>query len=236
VRVRDTDFSFKHKRKEGKKEFPYGDPCPASMRSVRLEDLAAVDISWRMLTMLRPKNRLEEDIFSRLVELGKLRLGTRNWEAKQLASAASGAPGSQSNAIMLSMGIVVVKSKRGGVETRIKTCKECGLELCPGILCRGIKNHIIEFWLEVCYLAEFPYDSYTRMLVDKDDIEKEDGKGAARRASKGKGHPPPGKGIKVAKASPSAGGKGLRLRKKKKRKKKKPKKTGSSSSNSDEEE
>jgi hypothetical protein len=63
------------------------------MRAVRLEDLAAVDISWRMLTMLRPSNRLEEDIFGRLVELGKLRLGTRDWEAKQLAQAASGAPG-----------------------------------------------------------------------------------------------------------------------------------------------
>jgi hypothetical protein len=46
-----------------------------------------------MLTMLRPSNRLEEDIFGRLVELGKLRLGTRDWEAKQLAQAASGAPG-----------------------------------------------------------------------------------------------------------------------------------------------
>ncbi len=87
-------MSFFPGRKEGRrKEFPYGDPCPPSMRAVRLEDLAAVDISWRMLTMLRPSNRLEEDIFGRLVELGKLRLGTRDWEAKQLAQAASGAPG-----------------------------------------------------------------------------------------------------------------------------------------------
>lgn len=87
--------------------------------------------------MLRPNNRLEEDIFGRLVELGKLRLGTRNWEAKQLAQAASGAPGSQSAALAASIGILVFKTKRGSTETRIKICPLCGLELCTGVYCKG---------------------------------------------------------------------------------------------------
>lgn len=37
VRVRDCESSFKRGRREGRKQFEYGDPCPASMRSVRLE-------------------------------------------------------------------------------------------------------------------------------------------------------------------------------------------------------
>ncbi|CAG7824235.1 unnamed protein product, partial [Allacma fusca] len=116
-RMRDTDFSFTFNKKEAKNitkhEFTYADPIPASMRSVRLEDLAAVDINWRMLTMARPNNKLEEDIFSRIVELGKLRLNTQKFEAKVLASTANAAPGSQSNATLANMGIIVSKNKRG---------------------------------------------------------------------------------------------------------------------------
>ena len=50
-------------------EFPFGNPVPPSMRMVRIEDLSSVDINWRMLTLARPKTKLEEDIFSRLVQL-----------------------------------------------------------------------------------------------------------------------------------------------------------------------
>lgn len=199
------------------------------MKSVRMEDLAAVDISWRMLTMLRPKNRLEEEIFNRLVELGKLRLATRKLEAKQLEAAASGAPGSQSNAILMSMGVVVLKTKRGGTETRIKTCKECGDELCTGIYCK-----------------EFPYDSYTRMLLDKEELERQEAEEAgladsgSRRGSK---HKPGGsnaanqknKGSKAGAKGPTGGSKlkTAKLKRKKKKKGKKAKKNNSSESNSE---
>lgn len=172
IRIRDTDFSFRYTKKEAKYNakhtFSYSDPIPVSMKAVRLEDLAAVDISWRMLTMLRPKNRLEEEIFNRLVELGKLRLGTRKLEAKILEAATKVAPGSQSYAILASMGIIVMKTKRGSTETRIKTCKECGGEI------------------ECGYCKDFPYESYTRMMLDRDELEAEEAAiaGGSRRASK----------------------------------------------------
>jgi hypothetical protein len=51
----------------GPNEFPFGNPVPPSMRGVRIEDLSSVDINWRMLTLARPKTKLEEDIFSRFV-------------------------------------------------------------------------------------------------------------------------------------------------------------------------
>ncbi|CAL8096800.1 unnamed protein product [Orchesella dallaii] len=230
IRIRDTDFSFRFTKKEAKyiskHTFSYADPVPASMKTVRLDDLAAVDISWRMLTMLRPKNRLEEEIFSRLVELGKLRLATRKFEAKLLEAATSGAPGSQQHAIMASMGIIIMKTKRGGTETRIKTCKECGDELCTGAFCK-----------------EFPYESYTRMILDKDELERQEAEEArqagvgSRRGSKnkagnnGNAKQAQGKGTKNLTGGKLKGGK---LKRKKKKRGKKVKTTkGSSESNSD---
>jgi len=159
ARVNESDFSFTSSRKEAKsrlkREFSYGDPIPPSMRSVRLEDLAAVDINWRMLTVCRPKTRLEEEIFSRVVELGKLRLSTGKYEAKVLASLSHGLPAA--TAELHSLGIVVSKTKRGTTETRIKTCRECGEENCNGKWCK-----------------EFPYESYTRMIMDKTDLANEE--------------------------------------------------------------
>ncbi|ODN02838.1 hypothetical protein Ocin01_03854 [Orchesella cincta] len=231
IRIRETDFSFRYTKKEAKyiskHTFSYADPVPASMKTVRLDDLAAVDISWRMLTMLRPKNRLEEEIFSRLVELGKLRLATRKFEAKLLEAATSGAPGSQQHAIMASMGIIIIKTKRGGTETRIKTCKECGDELCTGALCK-----------------EFPYESYTRMILDKDELERQEAEEAklagvsSRRGSKNKagnnGNNPKQVQGKPAKPATGAKLKGTKLKRKKKKRGKKGKTTkGSSESNSD---
>jgi hypothetical protein len=62
-----------------------GNPIPASMQDVRLEDLAAVPIHWKMLTDLRPINRKEEEHFNRIVDLIKLRKNTRAAEARALA-------------------------------------------------------------------------------------------------------------------------------------------------------
>lgn len=171
--------------------------------------------------MLRPKNRLEEEIFSRLVELGKLKLATRKLEAKLLEAATTGAPGSQSNAILASQGILVMKTRRGATETRIKTCKECLNEI------------------ECGYCKDFPYDSYTRMILDRDELERQEEEEAAlagvvRRGSKMKPgantKPPPGnkKGIagKV---------KGAKLKRRKKKKKAVKAKESSESSDDDDE-
>ena len=52
-------------------EIPYqfADPCPESMRDVNIADLSAVDINWKMLTLARPKTKVDEEIFSKYVWL-----------------------------------------------------------------------------------------------------------------------------------------------------------------------
>jgi hypothetical protein len=35
------------------------------MSGVRLDDLSGVDIHWKMLTTVRPKSKMEEEMFSR---------------------------------------------------------------------------------------------------------------------------------------------------------------------------
>ena len=45
--------------------FQFSDPCPKSMRHVRIEDLSSVDINWKMLTLARPTSKIDEDIFSK---------------------------------------------------------------------------------------------------------------------------------------------------------------------------
>ena len=57
------------KQQSGVPEIPYqfADPCPASMRDVNIADLSAVDINWKMLTLARPKTKVDEEIFSKWV-------------------------------------------------------------------------------------------------------------------------------------------------------------------------
>ena len=45
--------------------YQFADPCPASMRHVRIGDLSSVDINWKMLTLARPTTKIDEDIFSK---------------------------------------------------------------------------------------------------------------------------------------------------------------------------
>ena len=45
--------------------FQFSDPCPGSMRHVRIGDLSSVDINWKMLTLARPTSKIDEDIFSK---------------------------------------------------------------------------------------------------------------------------------------------------------------------------
>ena len=45
--------------------YQFANPCPQSMRHVRITDLSSVDISWKMLTLARPTSKIDEDIFSK---------------------------------------------------------------------------------------------------------------------------------------------------------------------------
>ncbi|XP_039285554.1 micronuclear linker histone polyprotein-like [Nilaparvata lugens] len=123
IKIREKDFTFKTPKRELKppsiREYQFVDPVPAEMRGVRLEDLSSVNIPWKMLTTLRPKNKLEDEFFSRLVELGKLRLQTEEREKR----------------ISATDFVRKMKSKAGIVETRVVSCKECGEEFCAGEAC-----------------------------------------------------------------------------------------------------
>jgi hypothetical protein len=68
VKVRDKDFSFRPSKRESKQQdYAYPNPIPPDMRAVALEDLNPVAIDWKMLTSIRPKSKLEEEMFSRSV-------------------------------------------------------------------------------------------------------------------------------------------------------------------------
>ncbi|CAG0883190.1 unnamed protein product [Darwinula stevensoni] len=112
-----------------------------SMRNVRIQDLSAVDIDWRMLTLQRPKSKVEEDIFSRLVSLDK--------GDKKARSRESGPPVKQ---------LIRTKSKprsKAAVvpETKFQTCRNCAEELCSGA-CR-----------------EFGYEAFERVILEEKEKE-----------------------------------------------------------------
>lgn len=43
----------------------YPDPIPVAMQSVRILDLATVDINWKMLTVARPTTKQDEEFFTK---------------------------------------------------------------------------------------------------------------------------------------------------------------------------
>ena len=45
--------------------YQFADPCPQSMRHVRIGDLSSVNINWKMLTLARPTTKIDENIFSK---------------------------------------------------------------------------------------------------------------------------------------------------------------------------
>lgn len=68
MRVRDKDFGFHPTKRENREQdYIYANPIPPDMRAVPLEDLNPVAIDWKMLTSIRPKSKLEEEMFSRSV-------------------------------------------------------------------------------------------------------------------------------------------------------------------------
>ncbi len=147
--------------------YQFADPCPESMRGVKIADLSSVDINWKMLTLARPANKVDEEIFSKLVLLDKLRLRTRAKEAEQALARGGKDP------------FIVVKnpsaSKGGVAETSIKVCSECAEEFCSGT-CK-----------------EFQYDAYQRLLMP--DKEKE-AIGGANANAEGNADGESGKGKK----------------------------------------
>ncbi|XP_012271745.1 uncharacterized protein LOC105695067 [Orussus abietinus] len=124
TKVRDKDFSWKITKRELKaleKDWGYGDPVPPDMRGLNLQELQKVPIDWRMLTPIRPKIRQDEDMFSRLVEMGKLELRTAARERRCRTSP-----------------IKRNKNRAGIIESCVKVCDECGEEFCAGESCGDI--------------------------------------------------------------------------------------------------
>ncbi|CAL8096794.1 unnamed protein product [Orchesella dallaii] len=199
------------------KKGTYEDPLPACMRTTRLEDLWALDIHWKMLTHDRPPNRVEEFYFERIVELGRLALAARKLEQATIKAIMSSVIGTPATTYLIAVGFVTTRSKRGAIETRLKMCKNCGLELCTGAFCKV-----------------YHYEGYTRMLLDDDELENQEQDkdelaflkqvSGAASTSKSSGTAGGEKG-KNAQAPKSLQGKKLKMQiRKTKRKKKKKKK------------
>lgn len=124
AKVRDKEFSWKPTKKELKalgREWNYGNPIPPDMRGLNLRELQQVAIDWRMLTPIRPKHRQDEEMFSRLVEMGKL-------EAKTIAKER------RSNISPIRRS----KNRAGVIESSVKICSECGDEYCYGEFCGDV--------------------------------------------------------------------------------------------------
>ncbi|XP_011876568.1 PREDICTED: uncharacterized protein LOC105566837 isoform X1 [Vollenhovia emeryi] len=124
TKVRDKEFSWKATKKELKnigREWAYGDPVPPDMRGLDLQELQQVAIDWRMLTPIRPKLRQDEEMFSRLVEMGKLEAKTVMKERRSPTSP-----------------IRRSKNRAGIIESSAKTCRDCGEEYCFGEFCGDV--------------------------------------------------------------------------------------------------
>lgn len=69
IKIRDKkEYKFKTSKKDFKvlkETYNFPEPIPVEMKTVKLEDLVTIPIDWRMLTMLRPKLKLDEDYYSR---------------------------------------------------------------------------------------------------------------------------------------------------------------------------
>lgn len=130
IKLKERDYTFKPPKKESKlllkrngereKLYSYLDPVPTEMRPVVIMELCPVPIDWKMLTTLRPKTKMEEQYFSKLVEIGKLQLKTEARDKRECT---------------LQSSIRKVKNKSGVVETRIFSCPECSEEFCNGQSC-----------------------------------------------------------------------------------------------------
>jgi len=162
IKIREKDYAFKMPKKEmrklmranGEREalYTYADPVPSEMKDVVLMELCAVPIDWKMLTTLRPKNKQEEEYFSRMVEMGKLELKTEARDRREFA---------------LNNCVKKIKNKSGIVETRLMTCESCGEEMCCGNV-HSIQIDICNANLDNTFhtgktCGDFNYDLYIRV-------------------------------------------------------------------------
>ncbi|XP_029727147.2 uncharacterized protein LOC109407329 [Aedes albopictus] len=130
IRFKDKDSSYKMPKKELKmllknggdrdKLYTYMDPIPSEMRNLVIMELCSVSIDWKMLTPQRPKTKIEEEYFSKLIELGKLQIKTEQRDKREN---------------QLSSSVRKVKNKSGIIESRVFTCNECLEEFCNGKVC-----------------------------------------------------------------------------------------------------
>lgn len=68
IKIKDKHFKFKTGKKDYKsmkEPYLYPNPIPNEMRSLKLKELVSISIDWKMLTTLRPKNKIDEEFFSR---------------------------------------------------------------------------------------------------------------------------------------------------------------------------
>lgn len=75
IKIRDKGYKFKSGKKDlkiMKESYLFMNPLPAEMQELKINDLAGVSIDWKMLTTLRPKNKTEENYFSRYVHLNAI--------------------------------------------------------------------------------------------------------------------------------------------------------------------
>ncbi|XP_050539798.1 uncharacterized protein LOC126904647 [Daktulosphaira vitifoliae] len=119
IKIRDKKFKFKLPKKESRKKFPFSEPTPTEMRTISLDELYSVNIQWKMLTSMRPKSKVDEEYFSRQVELGKQTLKSRKIEKKTPRE----------------YFLRKKKNASGSVEAKFLSCKECGVEFCTGENC-----------------------------------------------------------------------------------------------------
>lgn len=144
IKIKEKDWSFKCPRKEVKallknngereKQYTYLDPIPAEMKGgIKISEFFLVPIDWKMLTTLRPKTKIDEDFFSKLVELGKLQIKTEQKDKREnlFSSSLFGSTNlTQNQASLLATSVRKVKNRSGLIEKRPVTCLECSEEFC----------------------------------------------------------------------------------------------------------
>ncbi|KAB0796856.1 hypothetical protein PPYR_10917 [Photinus pyralis] len=146
IKIRDKDFKFKTGKKDYKvfkEPYLFQNPIPPEMRILKLADLVTITIDWKMLTTIRPKSKVDEDFFSRLVELGKMELKTAASDRRAFATDPQ---------------IRKTKNKAGVVEMRVVSCKECGEDFCNGKACTKFSY---EYFTRI---AESPVASPTKQV------------------------------------------------------------------------
>lgn len=68
IKIKDKKFKFKSGKKDikvMKEPYTFLDPLPREIKNLKIHELAAVPIDWKMLTTVRPKSKIEESYFSR---------------------------------------------------------------------------------------------------------------------------------------------------------------------------